>query len=75
MWAILKYKEWLLKQHPREAVWVYDVASEMPVWDGKKKEYVFKKKTKRIDPRKAKKIIEENHLVCVYSDKNGMIYK
>lgn len=75
MWAILKYKEWAIGA-PSEARWVYDLASEEPVWDNKKKEYTFMKQPKRIDPRKAKKLIEEKGLVCVYSSSDsGMIYK
>ena len=49
MWAVLKYKEWAIFA-PKEAMWVYDLAKEAPVWDEKNKEYVFKKQLKRIDP-------------------------
>lgn len=74
MWAILKYKEWGIFA-PSEARWVYDLAKVEPVWDEKKEEYIFKKQPKRIDPREAKKTIEEHELSCVYSDEDGMIYR
>lgn len=73
--VILKYKEYLLTQHPREAIWVYDLCTELPEWDAKKEEYVFRKKPKRIDARDARRIIAENGLVCVCNNKYGMIYK
>lgn len=71
---ILKYKERLLKQHPREAVWVYDLATEMPEWNERKQEYVFKRQPKRIDPREAKQIIADKGLKCVCDNKYGRIY-
>ena len=67
---ILKYKEWLLLSR-EEARWVYDVCDELPVWSDTKKDYVFKKEPKRIDPREAKKLIKEHSLKCIHETEEG----
>lgn len=72
---ILKYKEWAVGTHPKEARWVYDLTNETPTWNERKEEYVFKKEPQRLDPREAKKLMQEHKMECVYSDANGMIYK
>lgn len=74
MWGILKYKEWGIFA-PSEARWVYDLIKEEPEWSEKIKDYIFKKRPKRIDPRDAKKIIKEHDLKCVCKNEYGMIYK
>lgn len=74
MSIILKYKEHLTIS-PEEAYWVYDLCSEMPTWDDKEKDYIFKKRPKRITTQKAKEIIEEEGLKCVCNNSFGRIYK
>ena len=62
---ILKYREWL-RPLESEAIWVYDLCTELPEWSDFHKEYVFKREPKRIDAREAKILIKENNLKCVH---------
>jgi hypothetical protein len=71
--VILKYLEWLITK-PNETFWVYDLCKEMPTWDEKKQEYVFKKEPKRIDAQKAREIISKEGLKCVCKNEHGRIY-
>ena len=71
--VILRYLESLIT-NPNDAVWVYDVCSEMPVWDEEEQDYVFKKTPKRVDPREAKSLIKEHGLKCVCDNEHGRIY-
>ena len=70
---ILKYLECLITS-PKEKMWVWDKCDELPWWDEGKKEYVFKKKPKRIDAKEAKELIKEHGLKCVCSNEYGRIY-
>lgn len=71
--VILKYKEWLLVA-PKEKMWTYELCQEMPVWDEKKQDYLTRRKPRTLDPREAKKLIEEHSLKCVHKNKYGEIY-
>ena len=73
MSIIIRYKEWLITA-PKDAYWVYDLCDEMPEWDSVEQDYVFRKKPKRIDSRKAKDIIQKEGLVCVCDNEDGRIY-
>lgn len=59
---------------PKEAIWVYDLEPQMPKWDKHKQDYIPNKKTKRLDPREAKRLIKENNLKCIHSCDDGKIY-
>lgn len=61
---------------PQETYWVYDLCDEMPEWDSVEQDYVFRKKPKRIDAKRAREVIKKERLICVYDDKEyGRIYK
>lgn len=59
---------------PKETYWVYDLCEELPTWDEKKQDYVFKKPPKRISPHQAKEIIREEGLKCVCNNEYGRTY-
>lgn len=75
MAIIIKYKEWLKGRDEGTADWVYDLCSEYPEWDAYKKEYIFKKRPKRLDPREAKEYIRNHGMVCVCNNEDGMIFE
>lgn len=70
---ILKYKEQLILNQG-DARWVYDLCNELPEWDALKKDYIFKKEPKRIDPREAKELIKKHDLKCVCNNEYGRVY-